>query len=80
MAEISALRDRPLLSDIPAMMRHVADQIEAGDIHVKSAIFIVPVERDWPNIFGWGDHLGDHGNIAVCELAKAWFVKNLVSR
>lgn len=69
-----------LVTDIPAMLRQMADDIEAGKVKAESALFIVPVQNHWPKIFGWGEHLGDHGNIAVCELAKAWFVNNLTKR
>jgi hypothetical protein len=70
----------PLLSDIAGQLRLMAKQIEEGDIKATSALFIVPVDHDWPMIFGWGEHLGNHGNIAVCELAKSWFVANMTER
>ena len=70
----------PAVSDIPGQLRQMADRIENGEMTVESALFIVPTDGDWPKIFGWGDHLGDYGNIAVLELAKAWFVNNLVQR
>lgn len=79
--EVINLRDaRPLLSDIPGMLRHVANQIEAGDIQATSMIAIVPRDGDWPIVFGWGEHLGDLGNIATCELAKAFFVHSLTQQ
>jgi len=81
MVELVSLRDhRPLISDIPAMMRKLADDIEAGTIPAKSALFIIPRDGDWPDIYGWGDHLGDHGNIALCEIAKTLFINNLTVR
>lgn len=70
----------PVLNDVPAMMRRVADQIDAGEIIAPSALFIVPVDGDWPMVFGWGEHLGDHGNIAICEMTKTWFINNNVAR
>lgn len=80
MADVTRLRQGPLLTDIPGMMRQMADRIETGEVDAQSVLFIVPVDGDWPMVFGWGAHLGDHGNIAVCEMAKAWFVNNLVAR
>lgn len=68
------------VADIPAMLRRMADQIEKGEVEASSALFIIPREGDWPDIYGWGEHLGDHGNIAVCEMAKTWFINNLVAR
>lgn len=83
--EVRALRNgRPPLSDIPAMMRQMADWIEKGEIEIDpihaGVLFIIPRNNDWPDIYGWGDHLGDHGNIAICDLAKAWFMHNLTKR
>lgn len=70
----------PPLSDIAGQLRQMADMIEAGEVQLSSALFIVPRVQDWPVIYGWGAHLGDYGNIAVCEMAKAWFVRNLTAR
>jgi len=83
--EVRALRNgRPPISDIPAMMRQMADWIEKGEIKIDPAhagvLFIIPRSYDWPDVYGWGDHLGDHSNIAILELAKTWFVKNQTRR
>lgn len=79
MSNITTLRTAKL-NDIPAMLRQMADQIEAGDVSASSMLVIIPRTDDWPEIYGWGDHLGDPGNIAVCEMAKAWFLDNKVKR
>jgi len=81
-AEIVALRDgRPALNDIPAMLRQMAEDIECGSYgDVQSMIVLMPVEDDYPNAFGWGDVSGQNDPIIQCELAKAWFVNNLVRR
>jgi hypothetical protein len=68
------------LNDIPGQLRDMADRIERGEIIAESALFIIPEESDWPRIYGWGDHLGDYGNIAVLDLAKTWFIHNLTAR
>lgn len=80
MAEIVRLRDQPLCSDIPGQLRQMADMIECGEIEATSAMLLIPVPGDYPKAFGWGDHLGDLGNIGLLELAKAWFVANKVAR
>ncbi len=77
---VSPLRQGPTVSDIPGQLRQMADQIESGEVAATSALFIIPADGDWPAVYGWGEHLGDHGNIAVCEMTKIWFVNNLVTR
>jgi hypothetical protein len=80
MMNVVPLRDGPLVTDIVGQLRRMADDFERGDIAAESVLLIIPRQNDWPSIFGWGAHLGDHGNIAVCEMAKTWFVNNLVAR
>lgn len=65
MPEIVQLRGGgPRVNDIPAMLRKMADDIEAGSVDAASALFVIPRDDDWP----------------VCEMAKTWFVNNLVAR
>lgn len=68
------------IADIPAMLRKMADQIDNGDVAAASMLVIIPRDGDWPDIYGWGEHLGDHGNIAICEMAKTWYVQNLSAK
>lgn len=78
---VTPLRSSPPVSDIPGQLRQMADMIERGDIEASATLFIIPREAgEWPEIYGWGEHLGDYGNIAVCELAKSWFVNNRTAR
>ena len=81
-AEIVSLRGgTPALNDIPGMLRALADAIEAGEYgEVQSLIALMPRPRDYPIPFGWGDVEGQNDPIIQCELAKAWFVNNLVER
>ena len=79
MSNVSVLSGAKV-SDIPAMLRRMAEQIEAGDVSASSMLVIIPRDQDWPEIFGWGENLGYYGNMAVCELAKAWFVENKTVR
>ena len=80
MHEIVKLRSAPQVNDFPAQLRHMADQIGRGDVKATASLFIVPRGADWPNIFGWGECMSDQENIATCEMAKAWFINNLVAR
>lgn len=51
---VTSLRAAPLLTDIPGQLRMMADRIEAGEIEATSALFVIPVDHDWPKVFGWG--------------------------
>lgn len=61
------------------MLRNLADEIENG-VKASSVLVIIPRDGERPLVYGFGEHLGDHGNIAVCEMAKIWFVNNLVGK
>lgn len=78
--KVVPLHTSPTVTDIPGQLRQMADAIEAGEVEAHSALFIVPQTGDWPLVYGWGDHLGDHGNIAVLELTKHWFIQDNVAR
>ena len=72
---------RPALNDIPGRLRLLADQIEAGEHgEVEGALVLLPQADDYPAAFGFGDVEGQNDPIILCELAKAWFVNNLVRR
>jgi hypothetical protein len=81
-AELVQLRDgAPLLTDIPGMLRQMADQIEAGEHgEVGTAFLILPVDDDYPSVFGWGDIEGGNDPVIQLELAKMWLLTNLVAR
>lgn len=81
-AELVKLRDgAPALSDIPGMLRRAADQIEAGAHgEVDAAFLILPVDGDYPHVFGWGDILNGNDPVIQLELAKMWLLTNLVTR
>lgn len=69
------------LSDIPAMLRQLADDIENGEHgEVSLCIAVIPREGSWPDLFGFGP-TGDTSDAAVVghlEMAKTWFVSNAV--
>jgi uncharacterized protein YcsI (UPF0317 family) len=62
------------------MMRKLADEIESGETPADAVLCIIPVDGEFPMVFGWGEHLGDLGNIGLLELTKAWFVANTTAR
>lgn len=78
--EVVQLRSDPPVSDIAGQLRAMADRIEAGEQEAESALFIIPKPGDYPDIFGWGEHLGTPTNILTCELAKAWFIREYLPR
>lgn len=75
---------KPLLSDIPGQLRNMASLIESGEYKGNAGIFIlVDQEReqeDWPEIFGWGEALGDYQMVGILEIVKTWFVINKTKR
>ncbi len=74
------LRDSPSLLDVPNQLRALADDIEAGK-HGGArhgCIVLLNREGDYPAAFGYGALADDP--IVTLELAKAWFVHNLVER
>ena len=79
--EVVQLYENPtLLNDIPGQLRNLADRIESGDLDADSVLCIVPVEGDWPILFGWGEELGDYGRIGVLQLVINWLAGRNVGR
>ena len=74
---------RSNLSDIPAMLRKLADDIEAGE-HGDVPLFlgVIPRPGEWPTILGFGPE-GDTSDAALIghlELAKSFFIFNQAER
>lgn len=69
-----------LVSDIPGQLRQLADRIERHEVDTASVLCIVAQPGDWPDIYGWGDDLGEYGRIGLLERAKAWFVEHIATR
>ncbi|MCA6108112.1 hypothetical protein [Bradyrhizobium cenepequi] len=82
MSNIVPIRDGgPALTDIPGMLRRMADQVEAGEFgKVSSAILLIPQADGYPLLFGWGDIEGRNDPIIQCEMAKHWLVENITGR
>lgn len=74
---------RSNLSDIPAMLRKLADDIESGDHgEVPLCLAVLPRDGEWPSIFGFGA-TGDTSDAALIghlELAKSFFIFNQAER
>lgn len=77
--KVVPLRDGPqcdVPADIPAMLRRMADRIEAGEFgEVVSLLAVMPQEQDYPKTFGWGINDGAYDPIIQFELAREWHVK-----
>jgi hypothetical protein len=58
----------------------MADAFDRGETKARSVMLLVERDGDYPAIYGWGEHLGDDGNIAILEKAKVWFVLNQTAR
>lgn len=71
------------LSDVPAMLRKLADDIAAGEYgDVPLCLVVLPHAGEWPTIFGYGPE-GDTSDAALIghfELAKSFFVFNHADR
>lgn len=82
MAEIVTIRDgAPLLTDIPGMLRQMANHIEAREYgEVTTAFLLLPVADGYPRVFGWGDVEGKNEPSIQFELAKMWLLANIVTR
>lgn len=82
MSNVVLLRDgAPALTDIPGMLRSMADEIEAGEHgDVAAAFLLLPSADGYPALFGWGDITGANDPVIQCELAKMWLLTNITSR
>lgn len=72
--------DTTLVNDIPGQLRALADRIDAGEVEAESAICVIPMEGDWPTIYGWGEDMGDFGRIGLLQTAVTWFATRITSR
>lgn len=72
--------DTTRVNDIPGQLRALADRIESGELEAESMLAIIPVEGDWPILFGWGEDLGEYGRIGVLDVMRAWLVGRQVAR
>lgn len=70
------------LSDIPLLLRNIADSIEAGDYgSVANAVLVLEQPaHDWPSVFGLGADAIPPRSLWLLELAKGFLVTNHVAR
>ncbi len=67
------------MNDIPLQLRKLADYIESGECKTNHVLAIVSQVEDFPDVYGWGDSTPASA-VLLLELAKHWFVTNLVER
>lgn len=73
--------DKKPVSDIPGMLRNLADKIEADEYGKVETLFaVMPVDGDYPKVFGWGAIDGKNDPTIQFELAKMWLLTNMVER
>ncbi len=71
----------PLLTDIPALLRDMADKIERGEYRDIGTMFVVvPVISDYPRLWAWGNIDGKNDPCIQLELAHRMVMDNLVTR
>lgn len=69
------------ISDIPLMLRKLADRIEAGEFNeVRTAFVVLPVDGGWPRLMGYGDIDGTNDPLIQCDLLRHWLITNLTAR
>lgn len=79
--KIVPLSSKPSLNDIVGQLRNLADSIEKGEYGEVGALFaLMPVEGEYPRVWGWGDVAGKNDPAIQFELAKMWLMKNLLRR
>lgn len=69
---VTLLRTIPPLTEVPGQLRHLADQIEKGEIQAECCLaIVVPDPATPPTVFTWGrgDHYRWMGALA-CALAQ----------
>ena len=72
---------RPSLADVVGRLRLLADDIEAGKLgKITTAFVVLPTERDYPIIYGFGDVETDNHPVLQFELAKQKFIFNMMKR
>lgn len=80
-ATVVELRPGPPLTDVPGMLRKLANDIEVGDYgEVASAMVLIPQDGDFPLVFGFGDATNERQPLVTLQLAAHWMCQNMVSR
>lgn len=73
---------RPSLQDIPARLRLLADQLEAGEYdEYHSCLVIIPQpHNEWPIMWGYGDVDGVNSPIITLTLALQMWIDKQMAR
>jgi len=77
-SNIVKLHEDPALrsDDIPAQLRSLAARIEAGEYGAVDGLFaIMPRDKRYPKIMGWGINDGAYDPIIQVELAREWLLR-----
>lgn len=77
--KVVQLRDTPLLNDIPGQLRAMADRIEAGELVADFALVVIDGDHVVPDLFGYGAALDTRSMLGMLDLAKDWFIRQLVA-
>lgn len=69
------------LQDVPANLRRLADDIEAGRYgDIATSYTILPQTGDYPLVFGFGNVDGPNDPMIQFQLALYWFCRNMTGR
>lgn len=73
---------RPSLQDIPARLRLLADQLEAGDHgdYYNCLVIIPQLHNEWPIMWGYGDVDGVNSPIITLTLALQMWIDKQMAR
>lgn len=80
--KIVPLRDgKPSLNDVPARLRLLADQIEAGNHgEVETVFVVIPRLYDYPTTLAYGPIDGPNDPLIQFELAKMFHYQMFMGR
>lgn len=69
------------LSDVPLMLRRLADRYENGDYGDDQTVFVVvPRNGDYPIVMGYGMTEGPRDPLVQLDLARAGILNKVVRR
>lgn len=71
---------RPPLNDVPARLKLLVEQIEAGELVAETAFVIIPVKDEFPRLFGFGNVDGRNDPLIQTDLLRHWLITNLIER
>lgn len=82
--KVVELKKNPPVNDIPAWLRKIADEYEAGEYPGVDYMMViwpaVDQENDWPEVRGLGNDPGTPARVGLVSLVLSWFTINMVAR